>query len=221
MKKRFIFLILLLFLAFNVFANSQQNSSLTAQDIINRVQYNLNASSDPLYTTADMLDWVNQGILDITARSKCTQGSFEKSLVADTYNYDISGDFNYIEITSIIYKDANDVWIGLVKTTPENLTLGMENFPKFWYDDNVGSQVIIFPPVTSVTGSPSILIFYVAQPTAITVGNIDVTLISLPSKYDQALIYYVTYKALERDEKDSTSMYNKYLESINFNKQGK
>jgi len=220
MKKFFLSLLLFLSLiSFNLYADSQQTSSLTAQNVINRVQYNLNASSDSFYTTAEMLDWVNQGILDIVVRSKCLQSSFEKDLAADTYEYDVSSDFDYIEITNVIYKDTNDVWIGLVKTTPENLSLGMENFPKFWYDNNAGSKVIIFPTVTSITGSPSILIFYTVKPTPITVGNINVTSISLPSKYDQSLIYYVTCKALERDRRNSSEMYNKYLESLMLKKE--
>jgi hypothetical protein len=214
MKRFFIIVSFFLLFTSTLFASSQQTSGITAQDIINRVQYNLNATSDSFFTTADMLDWVNQGILDIVNRSQCLQSSYEKTLVADTYEYDISGDFDYLEITSVVYKDTYDRWTGLVKTTPENLTLGMENFPKFWYENNVGSKIVVFPTLDDVTGSPSIIIFYVSKPTAITAGNIDVTSIPIPAKYDQSLIYYVTHKALEKDRRDSTSLYNKYLESL-------
>lgn len=208
----FIFVFIFLFIS-NAFADSQQTSAITAQDVINRVKYNLNAVNDPLLVTADMLDWINQGILDIASRTKCLQGSFEKALVADTSSYDISGDFNYLEITDVVYKDGNGFWNGMKMVSSENLNLGMPDYPNFWYENNVGSKVIIFPTMSDISAAPKIIIFYVSQPTAITAGNIDVTSIPLPSKYDQALIYYVSTKALERILRDSTNMYNKYLES--------
>lgn len=206
----FLSIIFLFFYISNVFADSQNTSGVTAQTIIDRVQYNINATSDALYTDAEMLEWVNQGIFDIASRSKCLQDSYEMNLTANTYKYDISGNTKYIEITDVVYVDANSVWTGLKKVTSMNLTQGIEDRPTFWYESNVGSNLIIFPTLSGVTGGPKVVVFYVTQPTAITLT----AAIPLPAKFDQALIYYVMHKALERDRKDSTELYNKYLESI-------
>lgn len=213
-----LFFIFSFFFIQNVFADSQYTSGVTAQAIIERVQYNLNADDEPIFTTTEMLDWINQGILDIAARSQCLQGSYERSLVTDVYKYDLSGATSYLNITNVVYKDSNGRWVGLVEATPENLTLGMEDYPKFWYEDNVGSSIIIFPTMSVVTDDPSVIIFYIEKPTIITAGEIATTEIPLPAKYDQALIYYVTHKALERDRRDSTDMYNRYLESVLINR---
>jgi len=211
--KRFsaiLFIFIFLF-ASNVLADPQYTSGVTAQTLIDRIQYDINAVTDTFYTDADMLNWVNQGIVDIASRSKCLQGSYEKNLITDTYEYDLSGATNYMEINDVVYVDANARWVGLREATSMNLTQGMEDQPTFWYEDFLGSQILIFPTVSGVTGAPKVIIFYVARPTEITLTDE----IPLPAKYNQALIYYVIAKALERDKITSSNMYNKYLESIN------
>jgi hypothetical protein len=139
---------IVLLVAVAVFGASQQTSSTTAQTIINDARYLLNESSASFWDDIEMLQWVNDGMVDLVTRTHCLETTESVTLAASTIEYAISG--NYIKIKAVHYNDADSKVWGLKKGSPEHL--GSDAYsrmrltkPSFWYD--WGGNVGVYPPL--------------------------------------------------------------------------
>ena len=66
------------------FASSQGTSSTTAATIIDNAESLFNDSDNDLVSAAEMLVWLNNGMVDIAARSHCLEATESINLATDT-----------------------------------------------------------------------------------------------------------------------------------------
>ncbi|MCP4668836.1 MAG: hypothetical protein GY849_21065 [Deltaproteobacteria bacterium] len=200
--KRFLSLFLALFLLSGIaFAGSQQTSSTAASTIITNARSLLNEASASFWTDAELLVWLNDGMLDIAARSHCLEETESVNLVADTIEYSISA--NYVTVKAVVYVNASGTIKGL---TPGNVSsvgnVDDVDEPVYWYD--FAGKIGIYPPLSSVT-TETVTLYLISRPTAI-ISSANVT---TPAVYDHALTLYIVGKAHLKDRQ--TGRYHQVL----------
>lgn len=180
------------------FAASQQTSSTTGANIITRVRYYVNEPAASIWTDAELLDYMNDGVVDIAARTKCTETRETITLAANVLEYSIT--VNYIALSAAMYSPAAGFRYGLLRGAP--LHVGHPSgynsstrIPSHWYDWQ--GQAAFYPPMTSVSGE-AVLLYAVARPDDLTVTT---SLVTVPAIYDRALTMYVTAQAFMKTER--------------------
>ena len=98
-------LILFSFIQFS-FAGSQQVSLTTAANLLIRARYYLNETDASFWAVAELLSWLNEGTVDIVARSHCLEIVEEKTLQLNTISYPLTEDF--IVIKNVIYNSFDE-----------------------------------------------------------------------------------------------------------------
>lgn len=202
-----VILIILLSAAF-CFAASQTTSSTTAASLIDRAEVFLNDSDNRFWTAAELLQWLNSGMIDIATRSQCLQSTASISLVADQLEYSLSS-YSYLAIKGVMYTDANSAYIGLKRANPNDVGRVPESWedaskrnPTYYYE--WGGSLGVFPVKASVT-TETVTIYYAERPATITSTDNVLT----PAEYDTALVYYMVAQAWMKDLK-----LNKYLQTM-------
>ncbi len=199
--------IVVLLAAYAVFAASQQVSSTSAQTIINNAKALLNGSDDSIFDSTEMLQWVNDGQLDIVSRSHCLQTSESVTLEADVVEYTIDSD--YIMIDAVIYNDPTYGVKSLIPGSPSEV--GLVNLAPIskWYE--WAGKVGAYPPLSSVT-TDTLTLYLVSRPSAIALADN----ITVPAIYDKALTYYVVAQALWKDRQTGryAQMMQSYLDEL-------
>jgi len=209
--KRFVLALLVVCLVvFQAHAGSQQTSSTLASTIITNARYILNEPSAKLWADAELLVWVNQGTVDIVGRTHCLVTIESVSLVANTYEYTLTG--NYIGILDVVYKDASTPVVrkGLIRSRPGELgNVTSVGEPVYWYESS--DKLGVFPVLSSVT-SEAVDVHFVAYPAA--VGAAEA--VKVPAAYDIALIKYVAAMAFLKDGQFAKSgrLMAEYMEEL-------
>ena len=194
MMKRLILIFCLIFFSLtNCFAGNIAPSETTVATIITMARYYLNDEEDNFWSDAELLNWINQGTIDIVSRSQCLTAILDDiDLIASTYEYTMPQD--YISISKIIYVDSDGTLQGLVKRDMQAIgdipALGQ---PGWWYE--WAGKIGIYPALAAVT-SENIIVYYVSRPAKLTLTTEDVL---VPAQYDNALILYVVAQAMFKD----------------------
>lgn len=206
--KRIIYIILfILFISTSLYAGSQIISATDASVIATRARYILN---DPttwggvqksIWSDAELLQWVNEGTLDIATRTQCLEDTEAETLVANTHTYALSNSF--IAIKAVIYKDSNGVEWSLQRGNlfgeDSKLSFGFADkktgYPGYWMQ--WGNSVIVYPIPDSTAAGDTITAYLVKRPSTVTATD-DVL---VPAQYDRALVLYVAIQGLYKDGK--------------------
>ena len=174
-KKLFIF-VLVLFASVTVYAASQQTSSTLASTIIDNVETLLNDTNNNMWTAAELLVWLNDGMVDIVSRSHCLQTTESIDLATDTLEYSITS--TYLAIKAVHYVDSDGEIKALLKGSPMSVGLVEDvDEPVYWYD--WAGKVGVYP-VDSITPTATItdttIAFVDSNPDTITEsGNTFIT----------------------------------------------
>ena len=188
--KTIIAVILVLAWSTLTFASSQGTSSTTAATIIDNAESLFNDSDNDLVSAAEMLVWLNNGMVDIAARSHCLEATESINLATDTLEYAITS--TYITVIAVHYVDSDSKSWALKKGSPGSVhTNTAVTEPTYWYD--WGAKVGIYPTFTRTT--ETITVYYITRPTAIAASGTVTT----PAIYDLALTYWVTAHAFLKD----------------------
>ncbi|HBJ75677.1 MAG TPA: hypothetical protein DDY86_09310 [Syntrophaceae bacterium] len=180
-------ILLTLFVGAYVYAASQQTSSTTAATIISKARYYLDETAASFWADAELLSWVNDGTLDIVARTKCLEGTESVTLTPGTIEYAITS--NYIDVGTVVLETA-DGRKGLLRKNPQSIG-HVEDIgePLYWYD--WGGKLGVYPTLeTGTTGTA--IIYYVSRPATVTAAQV----VYVPAIYDRALTLYVAAQAL-------------------------
>jgi len=193
MRRLFITLFLVLLLAFSAHAASQATSSTAASTIITNVRYYLNEAAADVWSDAELLVYINNGIYDIVQRTHCLEATADVSLVANQHEYDFSAN-SYITVVSVVFVDASTPTVekGLLRKNVPGMGHGVkaDGDPVYWYEWK--SYIGIYPVPSSVT-TEKLTVYYVSRPTALASTASNIT---TPAIYDKALTLYVTAQAL-------------------------
>ena len=105
MIKRFLTVLFVVLIAVNCFAASQQTSSTLASTVITNVRSYLDESTAGYWDDDEILQWINDGTLDIIFRSKCLEEVENIDLIANTIEYSVTS--NYVTVSRVLYVDSS------------------------------------------------------------------------------------------------------------------
>ena len=177
-----------------VYGGSQQTSSTAASTIVTNARYYLNEPSAVFWADAELLVWLNQGSVDIVARTKCLASVETVTLATDTIEYTLSA--NYLAVTDVVYVNTLSTWTGLIRSNPSSIAHGgAEGNPVYWYE--AGSRLGMYPAMAAINAATgeTARAYYVARPVAVTLGEN----VLVPAHYDHALTLYVAARAWYKD----------------------
>jgi hypothetical protein len=221
--KRLIWFLLILFLfSVQVLAGSQQPSATDAQVIVTRARYLLNdptiygGTQKSIWSDAELLQWVNDGSVDIVARSQCLEDIESETLVANTSNYSLTT--NFIAIKGVIYNAGTASKWSLEKGNYNGRYIAtsfghldaMTGPPQYWTEEE--NDVWIYPIPTANEAGKTIDVILILRPA--TVGATDD--VKVPAYFDRALVLYVAAQGLYKDGKfgKASSIMSQYLAEI-------
>lgn len=200
--KKLLLIFLALIFAFQVFAGSQQASSVLASTIITNARYILNDtdSSSYFWSDTELLVWLNDGQRDIAGKAQCYEATESVTLSSGLLEYAIST--AYLKVKAVIYTNSSSVKIALERGSPEDIGKTGQSFdsstlrePHYWYE--FGGFVGIYPTIGTVTGETAIL-YLVKRPSDL--ASTDTVV--LPAQYDKALTLYIVAQALMKDRQN-------------------
>lgn len=205
---RFFICVVLCLFAVGVFAASQQTSSTTAQAIVDNVRVYLNEASAGFWDDTQLLTWLNDGMVDVVARTACLETTENISLVAATIEYSVTS--AYLTIKGVQYVNASGTTKSLLKGNINAVGHGDDpGEPVYWYE--WAGKIGVYPSLSSVT-TESVNAYVITRPTAITLTDN----ITIPAIYDKALTYYMIAQALWRDRQTGryAQMMSIYLQEL-------
>jgi hypothetical protein len=195
-----IVLVILLTFTTLCFASSQDTSATTAATIVDRAEVWLNDSDNRFWSAGELLQWLNEGMIDIVSRSHCLEATESINLATTTLEYAITS--TYLTVIAVHYVDSDSKSWALKKGSPMSVHQNTAvTEPTYWYD--WGGKVGIYPTFTRTT--ETITVYYITRPIAI-ISTADVT---TPAHFDTALTYYIVAQAWLKDLK-----MNKYLQTM-------
>lgn len=193
-------------MAQNVLPGTQTPSTKTVADVFTGVRSILNTTTTAMWTNADLLEWINDGITVISAHALCLGQTVDITIVADTLEYSIatlSPTLRYAAAVAAIYQPAAAATIkGLDYAGPDQI--GKENaagdVPNFFYlvDGRIGLWPI---QAAGAAGVGKTVRVYLAELGAPVTATTDV--IPLPAIFDTPLKHFVLAMAKYKDRKDS------------------
>jgi hypothetical protein len=215
MRKQLLWIILGLFLVTSsiVHAGDTSTSGTLASAMITDVRAYLDETTASFWTDTELLQWLNDGMVDLAAKTHCTETQEVVTLVGGTTEYAVTA--NYIKIKAAIYRDSTLVEKGLIKGNPYSIG-NVQNVgePAYWYEH--GGKVGFYPVLAALSGSGTtvevVRLFLVERPAAIASG----TTVSTPGVYDRALTYYILAQAYLKDKQmvKATHMMEMYHKEI-------
>ena len=223
MIKKILLILLFLLVSIGVFAGSQQTSSTDASVIATRARYYLNdpttwgGTQKNVWSDTMLLQWVNDGTLDIVSRTQCLEDIESETLVLNQSNYTLSTDF--ISIKAVIYKDSAGVEWSLQKGDllgkdgnkgSYGFSENMTGAPGYWIQWE--NDVIVHPIPDSSAAGDTIDVYLIKRPSVVTATD-DVL---VPAVYDRALTLYVVSQAYFKDGQfaKASRFMNEYLTEL-------
>lgn len=200
--RKFIHVFLIVFMVVSfAHAGSQQTSSTTAAQIIVNARAYLNDASSAFWNDTEMLQWLNDGLVDLVSRSHCLEETEDIDLIANQVEYAITS--TYIVVKAVRYIDTNDIERGLTTGNPSEVgRIENVDVPVHWYE--WGGKIGVYPVLSSVSDE-KVTLYIVTRPIAIVSG----TAVPTPAIYDKALTLYVVAQAWAKDRQMS-----KYAQAI-------
>ena len=133
--KRFLYLIICVFVFAGLASGaSQQTSSTTAATIVDRAEVWLNDTDNGFWQPGELLQWLNEGMVDIVSRSQCLQETEDISLTSNTLEYSVTS--TYLTVKAIMYVDekvtngtmeADSNWTAVAGASPHEQSTTQEN----------------------------------------------------------------------------------------------
>lgn len=180
----------LVFFAADAFCASQQTSSTLASTIIDRAESLVNDSENDLSSPAEMLVWLNDGMVDIVSRTHCLEATESIDLATNTIEYSVTS--TYLTVKAVLYVDADGNKWALKKGSPSSVGQNTAvTIPTYWYE--WAGKVGVYPTITRT--AETITVYYVTRPTAI----VSTDSITIPAVYDNALTLFVAAQAHFKD----------------------
>lgn len=173
----------------------------------------LNEVTASFWTSEQILNFVSQATMDVSAKLHCYQARDTTSvtLVANTFEYNQPS--GCLKVLAAMYKASSTSYKGLVRIHPMmvgNLNQETTGEPIYFYH-GVGGKVGIWPLPTSSEAAKTVELI-------ISKHTSDIT--NIPDQYQNLVIWLATALALLKDKKFGASAhyYSMYLNSATFHR---
>lgn len=190
---------------------SQQTSSTTGTVFIADVRNDYNDTSTGHFDASKMLEFLNDGLVDISVKSQCLEAVESIDLADDTLEYSITTE--YVEVKSVHYIDADGKAWALKDGSPSMVSLDISendtDYPAFWYE--FAGKIGAYPVLSSRTTET--LNVYLSKRA---VPIVAATNLPIPAAYENALKYYMLARMslVDRDMGRFSTLMNQYLSEI-------
>lgn len=146
-------------------------------------------------TDADIIDWINDGMLQIIRETKCNVTSTSGQL-ANNFPVTVP---QGVQITRVTYNNQ-----ALNYTDPDDLDskyldLTIKDVPVFWYPTYSAAGVLMvnfFPPATTADATPCAVLYSSLATNVTVVGDTP----GIPIVYHEDLVVWCKMRAYERDQ---------------------
>lgn len=220
MKKILVFLMFLMMLCSPVFAGSVGPSGVTVQDIIDRVRYELNETSDSgttlFWSDTELIQWTNEAVKEINIETGCLEAGVSTfTIVENDRDYAISG----VSFTYVVKVEYDFGLSGA--TTRKSQIIDLDRVPfkdlRYGKGKEIGDPkafsvwndtLYIWPIPRSTQAGNTLNLFYVSKPDEITTAS---AAIPTPEELDTAILYYVRFKAHGKEQNDTRAHYYRQL----------
>ncbi len=180
------------------YPGSQYVSSKSANDFIVDARSLVNEPTASFWNDTEMLQWINDGILDIVTKTWCLGQTEAITLANDTLEYVIASD--YITIVTV---HLTTVATGKAKSLLKGHPAMVGHVPDpgeivYWYEFD--GKIGLYPIMADVSGY-TCSCYQVAVPSILTAVDNS----PLPAWFDDSLTTYVVAKALFKDNETGTA----------------
>lgn len=151
-------LVAVLFFVPPAFAGNQTTSGATGATTITKARYYLNEATASFWSDAELLQWLNDGQIDIVARTHCLEGTETETIVTGTNQYAIST--SYITVKGVIYNSVQSLRKGSIEHMGDTTDVGEPAY-YFTWDNNL----MVYPSPDSGVSGYSLVTYLVEKPT--------------------------------------------------------
>lgn len=190
----------------------QTTSTTTGTNMIAAVRVPLDESAARRWTDAALLQYLNEGVADIAAKTHCLQQTEDITLVANTLEYAPTKE--YVKVIAVIINPASGSKWGLKMSNVSSLNeadslVSASISPEYFYE--FGGKIGIYPAYAAVTTETATAYMTIKPADIVAGGNVPT-----PNIFDNALKYYMTARAFLFDGRFAEasayqSMYNQEL----------
>jgi len=219
MQRKYIILICVwLFLSMSSFAwaGNTVTSGVTAQDIIDRVRYDLNDTDSGTYSDAFLANLVDEAIWEIVSRTQCLETGASNMVVSDGVRNYALADASGVSSMAVI-KVEFDIGVdsGATKTKSQIYDLTRVPFKMLRYakEKEVGdpktfavnnNTLYVWPIPRSEQSGNTLYVYRSLMPAGVSSTS---SVIETPASLDPAIWHYVRARALYREEKEARGNY--------------
>lgn len=171
--------------------------SLSVANITQRVQRQFGDQDFAQIIQSDILNWINDGVREITIQNDLLQKVGTASPVANQSQYSLPNDilrmrrvaYNGFALQQITLEDANEWLPGNSETVSQGYPVGTPT--AYWI---FAGKINLYPaPDSSITDG--LTLYYTRQPALVSTGDTP----ELPSDYDNRIVEYCLAQAFELD----------------------
>jgi hypothetical protein len=166
---------------------------MLVSEIITRVQNNFGDSNQVMIYDSHIIDWINEGILEIVRETQCISKR-EDTLLASAFNNSLGVGIADMILLKRIYYDTQ----ALLLLEPEALDrlgyISQTGIPAGYYTE--GNQIFLYPTPIA-TDTTTMHIYYVPKPAIVATVSDQ---IGIPFYYHGDLAEWCLAKAHERNE---------------------
>jgi hypothetical protein len=203
MKRLALILVLILFLPCAALASSQQNSTTSVSDFISDVRSYLNDTTETFWSDSEILEWTNDGLVDIAANSRAMQSFEDLTTVQDQVEYTVTS--AYVGVDGVLWTNSTS-YKALLRKDPFDPNDGIGHGqtgslgePAFFAE--YGGKVLAWPTSDADDAGNTLRVFYTQRPDDVTTSDN----LPVPAIYDKALKLYVVAQAMRKDLKHATA----------------
>ena len=122
--------------------SSQQTSGVLASKIITRARYYLNEATEGFHLDAELLSYLNDGVLDIVTQTHCLEAVETEELIENILSYALANPF--ILIRTVVYNQGSGNQKGLIKGNLQSIGRKIQaKEPMHWISSE--NNVIVYP----------------------------------------------------------------------------
>ena len=172
------------------YAGNQTTSGVTSSVIITRARYYLNESTASFWSDAELLQFINDGTMDIVARTHCLETTETETITTGTTTYAIST--TYLTVKGVVLNEDKSLRKGSIEHIGDTADLGE---PAYYIEWN--NNIVVYPAPASGVSGETLTTYLVSRPTTVTSSQA----VQVPAQFNRALVLYVVAQALFKDEK--------------------
>lgn len=162
--------------------------------IVSRVQTQVGDLAGVLMTRAAVVDWANEGQLEIVRKTECLTKHKQTNAISSDGSYELPSDFLFMKRVTLDDVRLTETSLDDLDLLNNSVDSAANSTPGYFY---VSDNVLFLYPKPSSTGSGNLDIWYVRQPATLVNDN-DIP--EIPVWMHKEIVQYCKIQARELDD---------------------